>query len=156
MQRTATRLVLAIALTGCRPPTPPVAVAPRTGTEVHASFGRAWDATIDAFAERGISIETLDRASGLIVPAGQTYTSRRDRTEMLTYADCGKSAYGEVVPAGSVKYNVVVRGDSSRSIVLVRAFYHPLPGGVGMCESQGRFERDAEANIKAKAERVGQ
>lgn len=51
----------------------------------------------------------------------------------------------------SVKYNVIVRGDSTRSGVQVRAFYLPRPNGQS-CESRGLFESEAEASIKAKAE----
>ena len=133
----------------CRPP-PPAAPAPRYGTPVFASFGRTWDATIDAFAERGISIETLDRSSGLIVPAGRSYAPGQDIQDALRYADCGKTGMGNVILPFSVKYNVVVRGDSARSNVVVRAFYRDADGR--SCSSMGRFESEAEANIKQKAE----
>lgn len=136
------------AFVGCR--IPPAPMAPRSGLPVSASFGQTWDATIDAFADRGIGIETLDRASGLIVPAGHVYVTR-DYKRALTFADCGKSrASGPALP-GTVKYNVVVRGDSARSTVQVRAFYHTESGA--LCSSKGLYESEAEAAIKARAER---
>jgi hypothetical protein len=140
--------LLILSLAACiTPPAPP---APRSGTPVSASFGRTWDATIDTFAERGISIETLDRSSGLIVPAGRTYAPGRDAAEMMKYADCGGSRpIGGFLPY-SVKYNVIVRGDSARSNVQVRAFYRTEKGLD--CSSKGLFESEAEANIKTKAE----
>lgn len=138
-----------VLLAACRP-TPPAAPAPRYGTPVNASFGRTWDATIDAFAERGISIETLDRSSGLIVPAGHSYVRGKDIQDALRYADCGKTGWGNVILPFSVKYNVVVRGDSTRSNVVVRAFYRAIEGDA--CSSKGLFESEAEANIKDKAE----
>lgn len=138
-----------VLLAACRP-TPPAAPAPRYGTPIAASFGRTWDATIDAFAERGISIETLDRSSGLIVPAGRSYAPGQDIQDALRYADCGKTGMGNVILPFSVKYNVVVRGDSTRSNVVVRAFYRDLDGS--SCSSMGLFESEAEANIKQKAE----
>jgi hypothetical protein len=140
---------LSLGLAACMP-TPPAAPAPRAATDVAASFGRTWDATIDAFAERGISIETLDRSSGLIVPAGRTYVPG-DKIEALKYADCGTNFLKDAIMPLSVKYNVVVRGDSARSTVLVRAFYRGESGTIS-CSSKGLFETTAEANIKAKAE----
>lgn len=143
-------LLAALLLAACRA-TLPAPAAPRDGTPIVASFGKTWDATIDAFADRGVSIETLDRSSGLIVPAGRSYAPGSALVETLDYADCGKSALGiEIVPL-TVKYNVVVRGDSVRSTVLVRAFYRTEEEA--RCSSKGRFESEAEAAIKARAER---
>jgi hypothetical protein len=142
--------LFAAALTSCRPTYPPPAT-PREGTLVNASFGRTWEATIDAFADRGISTETLDRSSGLIVPAGRTFTPRRDLKESLTYADCGKTSMKRVVEPLTVKYNVVVRGDSSHATVIVRAFYRG-DDPAAVCSSKGPFESEAEAAIKTRAE----
>lgn len=143
-----------LGVTACRP-TPPSPPQPRVGTTVAASFGRTWDATIDAFADRGISIETLDRSSGLIVPAGRTYAPGKDIEESLRYADCGKSGWGSIILPYSVKYNVVVRGDSSQSTVQVRAFYRTVEDAAA-CSSKGLFETEAEQAIKGRAEgRVG-
>lgn len=133
----------------CRP-TLPAPAAPRAGTEVYASFGKTWDATIDAFADRAVSIETLDRSSGLIVPAGRSFRPGRDVVESLDYADCGKSALGIVIYPLTVKYNVVVRGDSTRSTVLVRAFYRTEEEAA--CSSKGLFESGSEGAIKVRAE----
>src|ERR1019366_4377426 len=107
MRHTRAAFVLALTITACHPYKPPAPLAPRTSTAISASFGRTWDAAIDAFASRGISIETLDRASGLIVPAGRAYVPGED----MKYADCGSKALGKTVTPASVKYNVVVRGD---------------------------------------------
>lgn len=150
-------VVLSLSLVACVPPVAPAALVIRAPTAVNASFGRAWDATIDAFASRGISIETLDRSSGLIVPAGRTYAPGATAHEALLYADCGKSMFGVETLPGSVKYNVVVRGDSTSSTVLVRAFYqsYAARGDVATeCTSRGKFEAEAEANIKSAAERT--
>jgi hypothetical protein len=148
--RTTLLLITSLAVAGCQPIKAPAAPEPRVATSVAASFGRTWNATIDAFASRGISIETLDRSSGLIVPAGRTYVPG-DAATALRYADCGTNMMGVLNTPGSVKYNVVVRGDSTQSTVQVRGFYQSA--GVGeTCESKGLFESEAEASIKAKAE----
>src|SRR4051812_6378112 len=86
-------VVTLLASAACQP-VPPTPMGERTGTEIAASFGRTWDATIDAFAEQGISIATLDRASGLIVPAQKSYAPGRDKIDAQRYADCGKNAFG--------------------------------------------------------------
>lgn len=138
-------LVSACGLTNM-PPMPP---APRIAATVNASFGKSWDATIDVFAERGIAIETLDRASGLIVPRGVDYLQQAMR-DVYAYADCGRDGFGSAIAPRAVKFNVVVRGDSTRSTIQVRTFY---VSGTGLsCSSTGRYENDAETMIVAKAE----
>ena len=151
MKPSAATIILT-AVTACHG-TAPLPVAPRSPTIIEASFGRTSDAVIDAFAENNASIQTLDRSSGLIVPAGRTYAPGRDKQEALTYADCGKSSTGTPIEPTSVKYNVVVRGDSTHSTVLVRAFYSS-EGAYEVCESRGRYEIAVEANVKSKAERA--
>ena len=116
---------------------------------VNASFGKTWDAAIDAFADRGISVETLDRSSGLIVPAGRARLA--DAVEGgYKYADCGKSWLGNAQFPQSVKYNVLIRGDSARSRVQVRAFY--LTENGQQCASTGYWEDYVENGIKERAE----
>jgi hypothetical protein len=137
---------LAAACVNARP-APPVQRAP---TPVAASFGRTWDAAIDAFAARNIPIRAIDRASGFIV-ADATATP-----EDTAYADCGMYMGFPVDPTGAV-YNVVVRGDSTRSSVRVTVRWEAATG-VGAsttdkeCSTKGRWEAEVEAQIKARAE----
>lgn len=128
-------------------PMPPQPATPRVAAPVNASFGKSWDATIDVFAERGIAIETLDRASGLIVPRGVDYGL--GMREALDYADCGRDGFGTLLTPRAVKFNVVVRGDSTRSAIQVRVFYST---GDSSCSSTGRYENEAESLIVARAE----
>jgi hypothetical protein len=93
----------------------------------------------------GMRVETLDRAAGVIVPAGRTYRTSADEEAALRLADCGRTVVRAKSPS-SVKYNIVIRGDSARAHVLVRAFY-------ASCESSGAMESELETSIKAKAER---
>jgi hypothetical protein len=129
-----------------RMPTP---AGPREPMLVNASFGRTWDAAIDAFADRGISIETLDRSSGLIVPAGRARIADAVQGG-YKYADCGTSWLGSAQLPLSVKYNVLIRGDSARSRVQVRAFYLTEKGQ--QCTSTGYWEDYVENGIKERAE----
>lgn len=130
---------------------PPAELAPRNAAPVAASFAKTWDAVIDVFAEQRISIETMDRSSGFIVP--------RSRAELLEsdtrFYDCGKNGFGHPWQAGSVKYNVIVRGDSSHATVQVRAFFDPKSdvAAVVRCNSTGVYESETEQMIRARAER---
>ena len=66
-------------------------VVSRDAVEVTSSFGRAWDAVIDVFAEANKPIRTMERASGFIAAELATipvYTSAQ-RTFAHSLADCG-------------------------------------------------------------------
>lgn len=141
-----------IAVLGCAstPPAPPV---PRTAVDVNASFGKTWDAVIDVFAARNISIKTLDRASGLIVAERQAVAP----DEARSLADCG-TAFGVQVRAEAAFWNVLVRGDSTHATV--RATVRFTEGGEGSritsreteCSSRGGWESALEGRVKAAAE----
>jgi hypothetical protein len=116
---------------------------------VASSFGKTWDAAIDALADHGISVETLDRASGFIVPAAALRVGNSPN-DALKYADCGRSAMGGSHYPVAAKYNVLIRGDSARSTVQVRAFY--ISEEQKDCASTGFWEDYVEAGIKRRAE----
>jgi hypothetical protein len=135
---------------------PTTPVTPRDATPVNASFERTWRAVIDVFAERNIPIATIDKTSGLIATTVLTVEVPEDTA--VAWADCG-SATGGVWPVTRATYNVLVRGDSVRSTakVTVRwAFWRAL-GIFGVqtheCVTKHVWERAAEANIKARAEK---
>src|SRR5262249_15246197 len=93
----------------------PLAPSPRNATQVQASFATTWSAAVDVFAESNVPIETIDRASGLLVPAPLLYLSESSDS---TWADCGqalgglfKGGYHPVIP-DAARYNVRVKGDS--------------------------------------------
>jgi hypothetical protein len=138
--------------------TPPAPPAPRTAMPVTASFGRTWDAVIDVFAEDGIPIATMDRASGLIVPALSSRVVGTPERGPLDYADCGSNIQHQPIVASQARFNVVVRGDSTQSTVQVRSFFEwvspPLMGERNTieCSTTGRYETRAETAIKARAE----
>jgi hypothetical protein len=137
-----------VTLVACGRP-PSTAPGPREPLSVAASFGKTWDAAIDAFADHGISVETLDRSSGFIVPAGRSRVAD-DPAEAVRYADCGKGTLGGQRYPLAVKYNVLIRGDSTRSRVQVRAFYTAEKGE--QCTSTGMWEDFVENGIKERAE----
>jgi hypothetical protein len=160
MKRCALALLM-FALAGCFPLkyagptlTPPV----RDSLLVAASFGRTWDAAINVFAENNLAIQTLDRSSGLLVPRDAQYAALMSDT-VATYADCGmeypNNSWRKPLAPTSARFNIVVRGDSARSSVLVRAFFTaPIPAGfLGDCRSRGVYESSMERLIKARAER---
>jgi hypothetical protein len=152
-------LVLCLYVAACGPKRPavlaPTPAPPRTATEVRASFGATWAAAIDAFAESTVPIATIDRSSGLLVPASGLYFGGKADT---TYADCGQQLelvrgktweYRPVIPSDA-RYNVRIKGDSAKSSVQVNSLYL---SAVGACVSRGRWEDRIEQNIKQRAER---
>ena len=121
--------------------------------EVNASFGKTWDSVIDVFADRNISIATIDRASGLIVAQKSAAVPAR---EAPTYADCGTYAGTTARIANEVTWNVVVRGDSTRSTVRASGRFVVLAPNrasvVAECSSRGVWETEFEGLIKKAAE----
>jgi hypothetical protein len=124
---------------------------------VTAPFSKTWDAVIDVFGERDLGIKTIDRSSGLIVPADYLIPESDRR---FSYANCGKLLGSDIAPTVA-HFNVIVRGDSSKSTVRVRAFYdHSKSMGLrgelqreaGDCSSSGEFESQLETAIAARAE----
>ena len=93
-------------------PIPPEPPAPRTAMDVNASFAKTWEAAIDVFAERNISIKTLDRASGLIVAEPVKVGAGGNE-----FADCGTDAMQVRQYPTDATWNLVVRGDSIKSTV---------------------------------------
>jgi hypothetical protein len=138
-------VLTSLLLTACVP-TPPTPPPPRPGTAVNASFSKAWDATIDQFAERTIQIKTLDRSSGLIIaesqPVGASF-----RTEL---ADCGTVNHQPIM-ATAATWNVLVRGDSTRTTVKATVRFVPALSS-GLCYSRGVWETEFEDLIRARAE----
>jgi hypothetical protein len=183
MLRRPVAYLLLTLLTACA--TPPSYLAPklapaRTGTPVSASFSKTWDAVIDIFASKNISIKTLDRTSGLIVAEAQTIAS--NDTYGFTIADCGALTGGSQeyaplngpIPPTSANWNVLVRSTDSTN-TLVRATVRfvsvrqtrrsPTFGEVMAgrkeavdsteardCVSKGVWEADLEKSVKATAE----
>lgn len=130
-------------------------------TRVAASFGRTWNALVDALLERGIPIRAIDRASGVVAAEAPRLTP----AEALAYADCGRSRSGaggfrpraestsddgRYLATGAI-YNIVVRGDSTAATVRVTARFTSTESPVG-CESRAVLERAVEADVKHRAE----
>jgi hypothetical protein len=152
-------LFLLISCTTYRPPPPP---APREATHVYASLGRTWDAVINEFAVRDIPIRAIEKASGLIV-TDQLSVGR----EGYRWADCGLTGGGSSdyqkppLPVGPSEpapeslgpthatYNVLVRGDSLKSIVkaTVRWVHNRKE-----CATNHGWERTLELQVKQNAE----
>jgi hypothetical protein len=132
------------------PPAPPA--PPRPAMEIVAPFGRTWDAVIDEFAAQNIPIRTMERASGFI--ATEQLSVPRT-TEKL--ADCGTDVGVALIPHRAT-YNVLVRGDSTRSTVKVTVRW--TSGGLTYdnvtapieCSTTGLWETRAETAIKERAE----
>ena len=118
---------------------------------MQASFTKTWDAVIDVFAERNISIKTLDRTSGLIVAEPMQV----GRTAGEAYADCG-AVMGMAIPASAATWNILVRGDTAVTTVKATVrFLNVTTGRYGStteCSSRGSWEQELEQRVKTAAE----
>ena len=150
--------VLCIGMMGCNLPNfePPVQPAPRTGTPVEASFTKTWDAVIDIFSERNIRIKTMDRTSGLIVAETNSAVGLTEG-QLNDYADCG--GYGPTLRTypNFVTYNILVRGDSTKSIVKANALWEKRSTSqydlARDCVSKGNWEILIERAVLEIAQR---
>jgi len=149
-------------LGGCVPSyvPPQVSPVPRVGTEVSASFGKTWDAVVDVFSARNIGIKTVDISSGLIVAENATVRPE----DAKQWADCGtlpgaspKSIAVASLTASVARYNILVRGDSSRTIVKATVqFLAPsmkMWANTDECQSRGVWEQAVEEQISIRAKR---
>lgn len=125
---------------------------------VEASFGRTWDSVIDVFAERNVLIRTLDRASGFVVAETQSVNAE----DAVEFADCGTDAMRNPRIASNATWNLLVRGDSTRSTVKAsvrfvrlystRGALSPIQDATQECSSLGIWETQVEDAVKARAE----
>ena len=157
MFRSAARVIVLPAILAACTPTPPAPPAVRNGTTVQASFGKTWESVIDVFGERNISIKTLDRASGLIAAEPMTVGTKDE-----TLADCGKDWAGTVMYPTNATWNVLVRGDSTRSTIKANVRFIRVGSARGFgntnqvtedCSTRGAWETAFEAQIKERAEK---
>ncbi len=152
-----------VALSGCATLAPPL--PERRPTQVYASFGKTWDATVDYLAQSGRSLDTTDRSSGIV---------RADATTMPPdkshFGLCGNSViehywrgeYGgwestrnyEGPPVGA-PFTAIVHGDSTRATVSVTAEWIDAHGKQIKCSTSSRtwWEQGSEEAIKTRAER---
>jgi hypothetical protein len=135
-----------VLLAGCTTPSPPPPPpAPREAAPVSASAGQTWDAAIAVFAARSIPIRTIERASGLIVTDNLSLGP-----EAKDWAVCSGAGPGP----NRGTYNVLVRGDSTSSIVkaTVRWSVHVAQAADIECASTHEWERGFEDQIRQQAE----
>lgn len=132
----------------CVPSKPPAAPVVRQPTPVRASFGRTWDAVIDAFADQNVPIKTIDRSSGFIA-TDQLAVPEADSMD----ADCGTAGEIKLVPLHAT-YNVVVRGDSTASSVRVTVLWvctHcPVTRRISIAAQRGAGSRRWKAPLSRK------
>lgn len=144
--------LIAFVVSSCGGFQPPAEPAPRTGKVIDVSFDKAWNAVIDVFAEKNISIKTLDRSSGLIVAErGSISSNQYLNPDIVNWSDCGGFSPTMRVYANRVGYNILVRGDSVRSTIKANFVFEHI--GTGQyssdfeCVSKGVLEDVWEERI---------
>jgi hypothetical protein len=148
------------ALSGCASLARPL--PERKAAEVYASYGKTWGAAVDYFARSGISLDTTDRASGVIradvtaMPRDKTYFASCSISVVEPYWEGDQgwnwSTKHEQPPVGA-PFTAIVQGDSTRATVSVTANWIDAHGNQMKCSTiSDPWEQQTEAAIKSKAE----
>lgn len=109
---------------------------------IDEQFDRVWPAIIEVFAERKLSIATIEKDSGIIVSEWIVLSD-----DLFHYADCGK---GSPFPLDviEVKFNIFLKSITiNSSEIKINALFKT---GKKECVSTGLFERDMYDLINAK------
>lgn len=130
---------------------PPQPAPTQESTAVRASFGKTWDAVVEQFARQNIPIRTIDRASGFIAAEPLRTGNPPTSADSSRFADCGRRGDVYFLPT-DVVYNVVVRGDSTKSTVKTTARWSSSTLSVGACETRGAWEHRFEDDVRYDAE----
>jgi hypothetical protein len=155
-------LLALVAVVGCIPTgyAPPTVVpVERPPQPVAASFDRTWNAAVELFARENIPIEAPDRASGVLTSRDVIYTTGAKDT-VAAYADCGidypnTPEWRAPRLPRRARFTAVIKGDSSRSSILVRAFFfrfdeHSATHDDIACPTRGTFESRTEKAIASR------
>ncbi len=139
-------VVSQVLLSGC------AGIAPKVYTfenkqVYHNSFDEVWTAVIETFAEKGIPISNLEKASGFVATEEMTFPAE--------YADCGATPVGIKFGSSGVlgAFNVFVKEISpSTYSVAINSRYrfitdNPFYKG---CVSTGKIEAWFIASLKEK------
>jgi hypothetical protein len=136
----------------------------RIDTHINASRGKTWDAVVDYFARSGISVDTMDRSSGVITAEATAMPREKSRLVACgntVFAPFWSGEYGgwelighyEAPPFGA-PFTAIVHGDSTQATVHVTAYWIDAHGKQIKCTSSAyAWEQRSEAEIKAIAER---
>ncbi|MCU0649810.1 MAG: hypothetical protein MUF00_17605 [Gemmatimonadaceae bacterium] len=116
---------------------------------------------MEYIAERLLAIEVIDRSSGLLAVATRAGFSSPTPPPKASLTVAGDTAVADCGSEGTIRYgadqaryNILVRGDSTRSTVMVNAAFRAA--GVETyrwCVSTGRFEEVLGERIRARAQR---
>lgn len=152
-----------VGLSGCASLARPL--PERRPTQVYASFGKTWGAAVDYLARSGRSVDTTDRASGIIradattIPSDKSHFGLCGNSQIEHY---WKGTHGgwelithyEGPPIGA-PFTAIVHGDSARATVNVTADWIDPSGKEIKCSISSKtwWEQGSEAAIKTKAER---
>lgn len=145
-------------LASCITPGPAVApppAVPREAKTVGASFGETWNAVIERFAEDNIAIRTLERASGFIATEPMHVPAYMNAA--ADWADCGSAPFAGRLYPNSTSFNILVRGDTTKSTVKASIRWTTTIGTGAYaqpfeCTSTGNWEAMLEEGIAARAE----
>lgn len=143
MRRT---LFAVLSCAACYTPPPTVTVAP---VELAASYDRTWDAVVQALAEQGIPVATIDKASGVL-------TSAPVKVESVNASRWGHCGSDPAIPmrVTDATVSVLVRGTATATTVRLSPRWSMVSGENAMvCATTGVWERELEAQIRTRLAR---
>ncbi|GAA3904257.1 hypothetical protein GCM10022228_13160 [Halomonas cibimaris] len=119
-------------------------------------FEKAWDISVDFFAENGISLEKIEKESGLL-------TAQNGSVGIGYYLNCGEAGgLGSGFENINSRLNVLVRDidehtskisvnlKANAQVVRRNLYGHALETISVKCESTGQLESDMHAYFKSK------
>lgn len=136
--------VLAAAVASAASATAPGKHTVKEAASVSADVDQTWIAVIDVFAEHNWPIQTVDKASGLIV----TDWIRVDRPEADDAADCGSAPLRDNFGA-DVRFSVRVRAEGRGAKVHVVTTWRGRPQPID-CTSKGWVEDLIHREVRDK------
>ena len=161
-------VLLTLAGTSCVRSLPMMSATPAPAATIEASRGRTWDEVLDYMIEHGISARVIDHASGFyqsipmnfysapLTPVDSRFRGTTGRSQPMgtdrvpREADCGGTDGAGRYPITSMRLDVKVSGDSTRSTLRVSPlFFH----GVTQCNTRGALEKDIIDRVKERTER---
>ena len=152
------RLILAVLLSACTV-TPPTSAPAPAEKVVRAPVDVVWPQVVAFFANNSIPIQTIEKASGLIV----SQPLELSPSQRAAWIDCGR--FGEkqmTVLSATVAFNVFVRpeGDSTAIRVNTALSHTSAEAGIqtipASCVSNGHFESQLLAAVGPRATAGGQ
>ena len=142
---------LSFVVLGCAAPPPKYDFNPVA--TINGNYDDVWTAVVEYFAVGSLPIQTIEKASGLVVTgwmrAGESYVG-----EDKTFCDCGKKSALATYMWTRGKFNIFIKNLSDDTVDMrVTCTFQQnrgTYGGIVDCNSTGYLEEQLHAYVQAK------